>query len=71
MESSENINLSFATAAIIGMLVLTVLLILFFVAYQRRLLKEQNARQAERDPHQKELLRASLESQEREQSRMA
>ncbi|HAA24400.1 MAG TPA: hypothetical protein DCP28_38635, partial [Cytophagales bacterium] len=71
MESSENINLSFATAAIIGMLVLTVLLILFFVAYQRRLLKEQNARQAEREAHQKELLRASLESQEREQSRMA
>ena len=71
MEGTENINLRFAFAAIIGILILTVLLILFFIAYQKRLLREQAEREAERAAHQQELLRATVESQEREQRRMA
>ena len=71
MESPGSINLNFAVAAILGMLVLTILLILFSVAYQKRLLREQMAREAERAEHQKELLRATVDSQEREQRRMA
>ncbi|HAP60019.1 MAG TPA: hypothetical protein DCR93_11145, partial [Cytophagales bacterium] len=50
--------------AMLGMFFLAGAIIVFFVMYQRRLLVQQAA-------HQRELLRASLESQEREQQRMA
>ena len=61
--SSESL-LTLALFAMLGMFLLAGAIIVFFVVYQRRLLSQQAT-------HQRELLRASLESQEREQQRMA
>lgn len=58
-------------AGIIGMLLLAFAIIVFFVVYQKRLLQQQekmNRREAE---YQKELLRASIQSQEAERKRIA
>ena len=63
--------LQFAVVAMLVMFALAGGLIAFFTTYQRRLLKQQAQLQAQREAHQKELLRASLESQENEQRRMA
>ncbi|MEL6533780.1 MAG: sensor histidine kinase [Bacteroidota bacterium] len=64
-EATESVGLLELTIiAMLGMFFLAGAIIVFFIMYQRRLLVQQAA-------HQRELLRASLESQEREQQRMA
>ncbi|MEO1259289.1 MAG: sensor histidine kinase [Bacteroidota bacterium] len=58
-------------AGIVGMFLLALAIIVFFVVYQRRLFHQQeemNRREAE---YQKELLHASIQSQEEERKRIA
>lgn len=58
-------------AGIVGMMLLAMAIIVFFVVYQRRLYHQQeemNRREAE---YQKELLQASIQSQEVERKRIA
>lgn len=65
-------NLSFQLIfGIVGMLLLTGFIIIFFVVYQRRLLQQQlHLQQIEAD-YQKELLNSGILAQEEERSRIA
>ena len=56
--------------ATLGMFVLAVGVVFFFLAYQRRLLKEQKERQRVEAEYQQELLRSTVRSQERERNRI-
>lgn len=58
-------------AGTIGMLVLAMAVILFFLVYQRRLLAQQEKLQEVKTQQQKALLEASLQSQENERRRIA
>lgn len=54
-----------------GMSVMAMAIILFFIIYQKRLLKQQKEQQALESSHQKDLLQASIKSQENERLRIA
>ena len=56
---------------ICGMFVMALAIILFFIVYQKRLLKQQKEQQTLESLHQKDLLQASLKSQENERTRIA
>ena len=72
MGETETVGLpDLLVAGIVGMLLLALAIIVFFVVYQRRLFRQQeemNRREAE---YQKELLHASIQSQEEERKRIA
>lgn len=72
METGPHINNlgEIIVAAMSGMLFLALCVVLFFIVYQRRLFQQQQALQRKEQEHQKELLRASLLSQEKERSRI-
>ncbi len=54
-----------------GMSVMALAIILFFIIYQKRLLKQQKEQRTLESSHQKDLLEASLKSQENERLRIA
>lgn len=54
----------------IGMFFLTLVIILFVVIYQRKLLKKEREHKEMEEVHQLELLQATLESQEKERDRI-
>jgi len=54
----------------IGMFFLTLIIILFVVVYQRKLLKQERKHKAAEEAHQLELLQATIESQEVERDRI-
>lgn len=58
-------------AGVLGMLLLAIALVGFFVTYQRRLFRQERLRQEEAAAHQKQLLIASVEAQEEERGRIA
>ncbi|MEL7121879.1 MAG: ATP-binding protein [Bacteroidota bacterium] len=73
MGTTENIaSLNFQLAfGIIGMILLTAFIVVFFIVYQRRLLQQQIATQQIEASYQKELLNAGIMAQEAERKRMA
>ena len=72
MEAATQLNpLTVVLGASFGMFLLTVVLILFFVVYQRRLYRQQEAMRLAEAKYQRELLRANEQSREREQQRIA
>ncbi|MEM1220340.1 MAG: two-component sensor histidine kinase, partial [Bacteroidota bacterium] len=56
---------------IVGMLLLSIALIVFFIVYQRRIFEQERLRQEEDQLHQKQLLEAAVEVQESERRRIA
>ncbi len=56
---------------ICGMFIMALAIIFFFVTYQRRLLRQQKKQQILESSHQKDLLEASMKSQENERHRIA
>ena len=54
----------------VGMFFLTLVIILFVVVYQRKLLRQQNKLKEAEEAHQLELLQATIESQEVERDRI-
>lgn len=54
----------------LGMFILSLCIVIFFVIYQRRLLKQQKAHQEKETEYQQQLLRANFQSQERERNRI-
>lgn len=54
----------------IGMFVLTLIIILFVVVYQRKLLRQERRHKEAEEAHQLELLQATIESQEVERDRI-
>lgn len=54
----------------IGMFVLSLGVVFFFLVYQRRLLKQQKEHQAKETEYQQQLMRANLLSQEKERNRI-
>ncbi|MEL6274230.1 MAG: ATP-binding protein [Bacteroidota bacterium] len=69
--SGLDFSLTLLLSGIIGMLLLAVALVVFFVVYQRRLHGQQLLRQAAENRHQRELLSAAVEIQENERRRIA
>ncbi|SEP59623.1 sensor histidine kinase [Neolewinella agarilytica] len=67
--SAESVNI--LLAGIVGMLLLSVALVVFFIVYQRRIFEQQRIRLAEEQAHQKQLLTAAVEVQETERRRIA
>ena len=57
--------------AMLGMFVLAIAFVIFFVAYQRKLAKQQQEQRDREALYQQDLLRAIVESQEKERDRMA
>ena len=57
-------------AGMVGMFFLTLIIILFVVVYQRKLLSQQRKHKAAEEAHQRELLQATIESQEVERVRI-
>lgn len=55
----------------LGMFLLGLSVVVFFIVYQRRLLRQQEQNQQLQQEHQQKLLRASVESQEKERHRIA
>lgn len=54
----------------IGMFFLTLIIVLFVVVYQRKLLRQERRHKADEEAHRLELLRATIESQEVERDRI-
>ena len=72
MDKSQNFEIgSVLIIATLGMFVLSVTIIVFYILYQRRLYRQQEEMRAAEARYQKELLRASEQSREKEQQRMA
>ena len=71
MDSPPEIDLSLVLLGIIGMLLLAVALVVFFIVYQRRLLRQQNELRDKEREHQRQLLAAAVEIQENERRRIA
>ena len=58
-------------AGVFGMILLSVLLVAFFVVYQRRLFAQERLQREKEKEHQRELLVAAVEVQESERHRIA
>lgn len=72
MGETETVGLpGLLVAGIIGMMLLAMAIIVFFVVYQRRLFRQQEEMSRRETEYQKELLRASIQSQEAERKRIA
>lgn len=54
----------------VGMFFLTLVIVLFVVVYQRKLLRQERRHQADEEAHRLELLQATIESQEVERDRI-
>ncbi|GAB5522227.1 MAG: hypothetical protein Roseis2KO_00990 [Roseivirga sp.] len=70
-ETSEITLLEIILIGMLGMFLLGFAVVAFFIVYQRRLLKQQEANQQIKEDYQKNLLRASIDSQEKERQRIA
>lgn len=71
MGTSETVsNLELIIVGMIGMFLLALGVVFFFLVYQRRLLRQQKEHQEKEAEYQQKLLRASLLSQEKERSRI-
>ncbi len=57
-------------SGMLGMFILSLGVIFFFMAYQRKILKQQKEHQEKEAEYQQELLRANFQSQERERNRI-
>ncbi|PHI19094.1 hypothetical protein CEQ90_14350 [Lewinellaceae bacterium SD302] len=68
---TTDLPLTLLLSGVVGMLVLAVSLVIFFIVYQRRIQEQQRLRQEEEKKHQKELLKAAIDVQEEERSRIA
>lgn len=64
-------SLTIILLGVIGMLLLAVAIIVFFIVYQRRLFAQQDQIQALETAYQKDLLEASIKAQEVERQRIA
>lgn len=69
--SSVDGSLFLITVGIIGMLLLAVAVVVFFLIYQKRLFVQQEEMRTLENAYQKDLLRASLSAQEEERKRVA
>ena len=71
MGTAEEVTLfNILIVGILGMFGLALAIVFFFLTYQRRLLKQQQARQEAEARYQQELLRATIRSQEQERRRI-
>lgn len=71
MPQTEGLNNNqLLLVAMAGMFLLALGLVLFFLAYQKRILKQQKEHQAKEAEYQQQLLRANLLSQEKERNRI-
>lgn len=66
-----NTNLNDLMIGMIGMFFLTLVIVLFVVVYQRKLLKQKKERESVEAEYQKALLEATVKSQENERERIA
>lgn len=73
MEASVDTNLatSLLLAGVIGMLILAIAVILFFVVYQRRLFAQNERMRQQELMHQRNLVNAAIQTQEVERKRIA
>ena len=69
-ETSEVIDLGIIIYGMLGMFILALGVVFFFLTYQKRLFKQQQAHQQKEAEHQQQLLRANFLSQEKERSRI-
>lgn len=69
-ESSGLTDYRFLLVGMLGMFLLAIGLVFFFLAYQKRLLKQQRLHQQKEVEYQQQLLRANLLSQEKERNRI-
>lgn len=70
-EAEEAITLKIVITVMIILFLLSLSVIVFFVIYQRRLLEQQKKHQKLESDYQRELLKTSILSQERERNRIA
>lgn len=71
MVESTSIDVSqVIMVAMLGMFILAIGVTFFFLVYQKRLLKQQNEHQQKEAQYQQQLLRANLQSQEKERNRI-
>jgi len=68
-ENSQIVNIFIISAAFV--VLLAILLILFLVIYQKRIMRQENRLQRMENERQKVLLKATIEGQERERERLA
>lgn len=72
MDQSEDLEiLQVLLVGICGMFTMAIAIIVFFLVYQKRIIKQQKLRNELESKHQKELLKASLQSQEAERKKIA
>jgi len=70
--ATENQNIPIIIlAGTLGMLILAIAIILFVVAYQKKVIRQQAAMQALKTAHQKSLLQSIINTQEKERNRIA
>lgn len=69
--TNEITLLEIVLIGMLGMFLLSLAVVSFFIVYQRRLLRQQEQNQKMQEEHQQKLLRASVESQEKERHRIA
>ncbi|OEJ99922.1 sensor histidine kinase [Roseivirga misakiensis] len=71
MRQAEELNqIELLIGAMLGMFVLALGVIFFFLAYQRRILRQQKEYQQKEQEYQRQLLRSNLLSQEKERNRI-
>lgn len=70
MDLENTSVLELLLVGMLGMFVLALGVVFFFMTYQKRLLKQQNDHQQKEADYQQQLLRANLLSQEKERSRI-
>ncbi len=70
-EGNEITLLEIVLIGMLGMFLLSLAVVVFFIVYQRRLLRQQEQNQKMQEEYQQKLLRASVESQEKERHRIA
>ena len=72
MENLEEINISFLIMfGCFGMFILASFIILFVVIYKKRVLQQRNEIQESKYNHQKELIEATIQVEEKERERIA
>lgn len=69
-ETAAITNSEFILAGMLGMFLLALGVVFFFLAYQRRIIKQQKEHQAKEAEYQQQLMRANLLSQEKERNRI-
>ncbi|MCE7993435.1 MAG: sensor histidine kinase [Roseivirga sp.] len=69
-ETADITNIELLLAGMLGMFLLALGVVFFFLAYQRRIIKQQKEHQAKEAEYQQQLMRANLLSQEKERNRI-